>query len=191
VAAPASDEKKGDKKSAMPFDKATVIVALPADAALYVDGRRLEFSAATREVVTPVLEANTDYYYMVKTAVIRDGMTVEQVKRVNFRAGQLVRVNMEEASPAVRTAASGARVTVRLPEDARLTINGVPCALTAGVRSFDVPELEPGRLYHYTLNARVQRDGRARSETRQIVFEAGAEVDVDFRTPAPVATARK
>ena len=55
-------------------------------------------------------------------------------------------------------AVSVARLTVKVPEDARLYVDGVRCPLTTDTRTFDTPELEAGRKYSYTLKAEVVRD---------------------------------
>jgi len=83
------------------------------------------------------------------------------------------------------------RVTVKVPEDARLWVNGVFCPLTSGTRSFETPAVEPGRLYVYTIRAEVIREGRRRSESREVVFEGGKPVTVKFDDPISVVTANE
>lgn len=73
-----------------------------------------------------------------------------------------------------------ARVIVRLPSDARLTVDGVDCPLASGNRTFDTPALEPGKKYVYTMKAEVVRDGQTYAETRRVIVEAGKRVKVDF-----------
>jgi uncharacterized protein (TIGR03000 family) len=85
---------------------------------------------------------------------------------------------------------SKARVTVRLPEDARLFVDDVLCPLTSGERTFTTPPLEAGRAYYYTLKAEVVRDGRTQSTSRRIDVEAGKEMTVEFKD-LPVQAARR
>jgi uncharacterized protein (TIGR03000 family) len=84
-----------------------------------------------------------------------------------------------------------ARVTVRLPADARLYVNGVACPLTSDTRSFVTPRLRPGQRYAYTLRAEVRREGRTVAETRRVNVAAGRRVRVNFDfSPQLTATSR-
>jgi uncharacterized protein (TIGR03000 family) len=83
-----------------------------------------------------------------------------------------------------------ARVTVRLPAQARLWVNDVPCPLTSDTRSFVTPTLQPGQKYAYTLRAQVEREGQRLTETRQVPVAAGRQVNVRFDF-ATVSTASR
>jgi uncharacterized protein (TIGR03000 family) len=71
-------------------------------------------------------------------------------------------------------------VTVELPADARLFVNGVACPLTSERRSFLSPQLQPGQEYTYTLRAELQRNGRTLTRTRRVRVAADREVNVNF-----------
>jgi uncharacterized protein (TIGR03000 family) len=75
---------------------------------------------------------------------------------------------------------TGAHVTVRLPADARLWVDGAACPLTSDTRSFDTPTLESGKQYVYNLRAAVVRDGRTVEQTQRVVLGAGRQVNVTF-----------
>jgi uncharacterized protein (TIGR03000 family) len=181
------------RKPAVQPNRATVVVDLPADADLFVDGKRADLTSAKRTVVTPELKPGKEYFYTVKAEAVRDGKKVEKVRKVAFRAGSVVRLNLGDlkAAPDQTAAAAPSRVTVKLPEDARLYVDGVACPLTSGTRSFDTPKLEAGRSYYYTLKAEVVREGQTRSESKRVVVEAGKQVEVDFNVLAPVLTASR
>ncbi|MFL5242483.1 MAG: TIGR03000 domain-containing protein [Gemmataceae bacterium] len=74
-----------------------------------------------------------------------------------------------------------ARITVELPEDAKLTVDGVACPLTSTTRTLETPELQPGQKYTYTLEAQINRNGETISASRRVVFESGKLLNVDFR----------
>jgi uncharacterized protein (TIGR03000 family) len=83
--------KKDDgKKSEVPT-RARLIVEVPADARLYIDGQQMKTTSATRSFTTPTLEPGQLYYYEVKAEVIRDGKPVTQTKRVIIKAGEVAR----------------------------------------------------------------------------------------------------
>jgi uncharacterized protein (TIGR03000 family) len=71
--------------------RARLIVELPADAKLYIDGQAMKTTSALRSFNTPELEPGQLYYYEVKAEVLRDGKPVSQTKRVILKAGEVVR----------------------------------------------------------------------------------------------------
>ena len=83
-------------------------------------------------------------------------------------------VGMQPADPAP------CRVTVLVPPDARLSVNGVPCPLTGRRRSFESPPFAPGRRYTYTLRAEAARGGNTVVKTRRVELRAGGAIEEDF-----------
>src|SRR5262249_53785060 len=77
-----------------------------------------------------------------------------------------------------------ATITVHLPADANLTIDGQPTNSTSDTRTFVSPPLKPGKTYTYTLRAETNRDGRPREVKKTVDVQAGRPTDVtlDFRT---------
>jgi uncharacterized protein (TIGR03000 family) len=76
-----------------------------------------------------------------------------------------------------------ARLLVRLPADARLTIDGEPTRSPGDTRRFVSPPLQPGRRYVYVLRAELVRDGRTVAETREVPVQAGEESEVTLTLP--------
>jgi uncharacterized protein (TIGR03000 family) len=87
---------------------------------------------------------------------------------------------MEPAEEHWTKMGESAHFTVRLPADARLTVDDVECPLTSGSRTFDTPSLVPGREYFYTLKAEMVRDGRRIAQTKRVAFRPGERVTVSF-----------
>jgi uncharacterized protein (TIGR03000 family) len=177
-------------------DEGKVTVRLPASAKLFVDGKEANLkNRGSRSFFTPKLEPNQDYFYTVKAEMTRNGQTVSESKRVVVRGGQVSAVDFGDMSNTVARSvtptSAPARITVKLPADARLFVDDVACNLTSGTRSFDTPKLEPGREYSYVLKAEVERDGKMRTDTRRVVFQAGKEVSVDFGKLDGVTTASR
>jgi uncharacterized protein (TIGR03000 family) len=98
-------------------------------------------------------------------------------------------VEEEVSSPEVE--GNMARVTVRLPEDARLYVDNVTCPLTSSTRSFTTPTLEPGQRYYYTLRAEVTRNGQVHADSKRVTVEAGRESTVAFGDLQPTVSARR
>jgi uncharacterized protein (TIGR03000 family) len=71
-----------------------------------------------------------------------------------------------------------ARLLVRLPADARLTIDGEATRSTGQMRRFISPPLAPGQTFRYTLRVEVTRDGKRQGETKEVTVRAGEESEV-------------
>lgn len=101
---------------------------------------------------------------------------------------QDMRSGKKEAARPVVPATQSAKVTVKLPSDARLWVDGVYCPLTSATRSFDTPALEVGKHYVYNLRMEMQREGRTISQTQQVRLAAGRNVVVEFGTSPATAS---
>jgi uncharacterized protein (TIGR03000 family) len=79
---------------------------------------------------------------------------------------------------------------VRLPADARLTVDGEPTRARGAVRTFASPPLAAGQRYQYELRAEVVRAGRTRSVRQRVVVYPGQESVVQLGLEG-VSTARR
>lgn len=68
--------------------RAKVIVDVPADAKLYVDGQRMNGSTSRRVFQTPALIPGRMYYYELRAEVVRDGQVITANQRLILRPGQ-------------------------------------------------------------------------------------------------------
>jgi uncharacterized protein (TIGR03000 family) len=69
-------------------------------------------------------------------------------------------------------------IAVKLPEDARLFIQGDLTTSTGPERTFVSPKLTGGQTYLYTLTALMERDGEVVSVTRTVRVWAGSKAEV-------------
>jgi uncharacterized protein (TIGR03000 family) len=69
-------------------NRATIVVHLPANAKLSVDGKATNSTSNTRRFYSPPLEPGKDYHYVFRAEVERDGKPVPITKRVDVRAGE-------------------------------------------------------------------------------------------------------
>jgi uncharacterized protein (TIGR03000 family) len=168
---PKPKEEKKDKETT-----ARVTIKAPADMRLTVDGQPLPLQVPMQTFETPSLEPGHTYAYVFRAEATRDGKSVVRERKVTVRAGEAAQVDFTDAP-----AKASARVTIVLPADARLIVEGVTYPEGAGKRTFDTPDLEAGRTYSYTMRAEVTREGRLLKEERRVQVEAGREVTVEFR----------
>jgi uncharacterized protein (TIGR03000 family) len=182
---PKPEDKKEDKKESRLTTTATVVVKVPTGASLTVNGKEVTIKGTEQTFTTPALDPGQTYMYEFKAEAKGDGKAFTRSQRILIRSGQDVVVDLNE------TPADVGRVTVKLPADARLFVDGVSYPSTSATRSFETPRIEPGRRYSYELRAEVVRDGRTLSESRRVVVEAGKEVNVEFKDLPVVETASR
>jgi len=65
----------------------TVIVSLPKDAKLYVDGVYVPSKSSKRAFNTPKLKPGKKYYYTVKARAVRNGKPVVLKRKIYVSAG--------------------------------------------------------------------------------------------------------
>lgn len=75
-----------------------------------------------------------------------------------------------------------ARIRVELPEDARLTIDGMSTVSTGTSRLFVSPSLERGKEFTYTLRAERSQGDKPVCASKTITVRAGQETEVDLRS---------
>jgi uncharacterized protein (TIGR03000 family) len=75
--------------------EATLVVELPADATLTVDGTATTSTSASRTFVTPALEAGRTYHYTLTAQVMRDGAVQTVTRQVAVQAGEETRVSLD------------------------------------------------------------------------------------------------
>lgn len=77
----------------------TLVINVPAQAVLTIDGAPTQSVSTRRTFVSPPLEPGYIYHYNLKIDVIRDGQTVSASKRIEVRPGERTEVTLE-APPA-------------------------------------------------------------------------------------------
>ena len=79
----------------------TLVVALPADANLTIDGNPTVSTSSLRTFVSPALKAGKDYTYTLKAEIVRDGQPLSVTQQVQVRAGEETRVSINIPTNAV------------------------------------------------------------------------------------------
>jgi uncharacterized protein (TIGR03000 family) len=92
-----------DKKDGL---QAKVVIDVPVQASLYIDGQLMPNKAGKRTFVTPALQAGQTYYYDIKLVQVQNGQEQVQTSRVLLRPGQAVAANFERASTGIVTVAA-------------------------------------------------------------------------------------
>jgi uncharacterized protein (TIGR03000 family) len=81
---------------------ATLVVHLPADARLFVDGTPTSSISDTRLFTSPALQKGKTFSYILKSEIVRNGQTLLSEQEVRVRAGE--RTQVEMTFPALQVA---------------------------------------------------------------------------------------
>jgi uncharacterized protein (TIGR03000 family) len=76
-------------------------------------------------------------------------------------------------------------ITVSVPYDAKVTINGLLTKSTGSERKFFSSGMLPGAAYEYQVKAEVVRDGKVLVETHSVLLRAGERNSVVFGFSGP------
>lgn len=83
------------------------------------------------------------------------------------------------------TGDTAAHVTIQVPADAQLWVNGVLTSPTGPIRYLDSPPLAPGVAYQYLVQASWNQNGNPVRQSREVPVSAGSSIRVTFAVPAP------
>ena len=75
--------------------EATLVVTLPEDATLTIDGEKTTSTSAKRVFVSPALEQGKEYEYTLKAKVVRDGQTQIATATVTVRPGKTSEIELK------------------------------------------------------------------------------------------------
>lgn len=105
-AQPTPADGRGGSAFKVPLDddanRGRVLVKVPADAKLFVEGKQLTVTNGERTFVTPPLPTDREAVYAFKVEYTRDGETVTQSRKVKVRANATTTVDFLDRSVAVK-----------------------------------------------------------------------------------------
>jgi uncharacterized protein (TIGR03000 family) len=165
----------------LPANRAQVVVLAPAGAKLFAEGEATTLTGTERVFLTPELAAGRDFQYTLK---LENG-TESTTKQIVVRAGHRTVVDFNGADRVTTP------VTVNLPANAKLFVDGVPATVTGGTHTFRTPELVKGKAFTYDMRAEVDKNGTTEVVNKKVTFTAGEPLTVNFVEPAAVRTALK
>jgi uncharacterized protein (TIGR03000 family) len=79
---------------------------------------------------------------------------------------------------------SNATISVSLPADAKVFVNGLATTSTGVNRQFVSRGLQAGARYNYEVRAEIVRDGQPVVETKSVELVAGRSANLSFNFPA-------
>jgi uncharacterized protein (TIGR03000 family) len=102
VIQPAKPKEKlpSPKKEASAGEVAMVIIAAPEGVRVTVNGKAIAMKSAEEKFITPELEPDANYSYLVTAEAVRDGQVVSKTRKVMVKAGLESRVDFRELAAA-------------------------------------------------------------------------------------------
>jgi len=175
-----------DSTSIVPADGGLLVVEVPANAEIFVNGTKTTSQGARRQFLSRGLVAGKTYEFVVRMAVDRDGQVEESTKVVALSAGERSKVSfVSEAAPAVATTS----LTLTVPADAKVWLAGNPTSSAGVVRHFETAGLSAGQVWrNYEIKVTTVVDGREETVSKVIDLAAGDRVEFALN-PAAAPTA--
>lgn len=176
------------KSAYISSDAGYLIVDVPADAKVFVNGHATTSTGEHRQYVSRGLEPGMRYEYQVRAEIVRDGKTISDTKTVQLSGGSQANVafEMPANSPTPQTAKTGSAprtaVLLHVPSDAKVYLSGMEMSSTGTDREFVTNKLAEGASWdNYTV--RVLSNGESREQTltlkggdsRELTFKFGTE----------------
>lgn len=94
-----SEQKVTPQKEAPKLQPVTLIVRVPADAQVWLNGTKTKATGAVREYVSPPLETGWKYSYEVKGRWTENGKAVERTRAVRVQPGQTLEIDLQKKAP--------------------------------------------------------------------------------------------
>jgi uncharacterized protein (TIGR03000 family) len=153
-------------------NEAVVVVRVPEDAKLFANGQPTNLSGTERIFATPDLTPGHDFNYTMSVEWTSNGETKTAKQQVTVRAGHRTMVDFTERATSA--------VTVSLPPNSRLMVDGIDTRMTGGKHTFKTPELSKGQPVSYEFRAEIERAGKMEVLTQKVSFKAGEPIAIDF-----------
>ena len=186
-----------DSTQTIPADAAMLLVEVPANAKIFVNGSATSATGGQRRFVSRGLAEGRDYDYVVRMVVDRDGRPVEETKVVSLSAGSSKSVSFNGLTVAERSAPDSKKTSLKLhvPAEAKVWLAGNETSSKGETRVFETTSLRDGQAWKgYEIKVAMVVDGREKVVSRTIDLTAGSSMELSIdpvgtRTASAEATA--
>src|SRR5690606_38346397 len=157
-----------------------LVVDVPADATVFVNGKQTTSTGSHRQFVSHGLNSGQTYSYDVRVEYTVDGETKVESKQVSLTAGDTQKLAFGNAPTEAQTAAV-TTLKVRVPENARVTLAGVATKQTGAEREFVTSRLAEGETWSdYTVVVEFDLNGQTVTREQTIALTGGEVRELEF-----------
>ena len=184
--------------AAAPDDGALLVVEAPEKAKVFINGKETTTTGTVRNFITRGLTTDKKHTYVVRMVVEKEGKPTEKTKTVALAVGQRETVSFTaEAKPPleeIKPAATPTNLTLRVPANAKVWLQGRLTTTAGTVREFETESLRDGESWDdYNITVVSEIHGRPWTTTRRVTLTAGHDLDLTIdpalqtasSTPAP------
>jgi uncharacterized protein (TIGR03000 family) len=153
---------------------------VPEDAKVYVNGILTSSPGTYRQYVSHGLVPGFRYTYEIEAVVRRNGRLIRDSQVIDVRAGETrdLAMNLNDA-PSVSSVATS--LTVHVPEDAEVQLEGRTANATGATRRFTTLDLPRGQQWDsYRVVATVHRDGQTVRQEKTLSMVGGESHELRF-----------
>jgi uncharacterized protein (TIGR03000 family) len=152
-------------------------VNVPEDAKVFVNGQPTTSTGEVRQYISRDLQSGYNYSYEVRAEVVRDGRTIDQVKKVDLRAGATANLAFDFPS----SNSNETSLTLHVPSDAKVYLAGNSTKAGGETRIFRTPRLNTGSTWEgYTVRVELERGGRTLTKEETITLKGGESQELRF-----------
>ena len=184
--------------AAAPADGALLVVEVPEQAKVFINGKETTTTGTVRNFISRGLTTDKKHTYVVRMVVEKEGKPTEKTKTVALAVGQRETVSFTaEAKPPleeIKPAATPTNLTLRVPANAKVWLQGRLTTTAGTVREFETESLRDGESWDdYDITVVSEIHGRPWTITRRVTLTAGHDLDLTIdpalqtasSTPAP------
>ncbi|MEM7314192.1 MAG: TIGR03000 domain-containing protein [Planctomycetota bacterium] len=153
--------------------RSRLIVNVPAEAIVYVNGKRTTTPGTVRRYFASQLAPNRNYTYEVRAVL--NGQS--ETKVVKMRAGAARKLAFDFSAPAETV------LTLNVPVEAKVELAGSKTKQTGPTRVFRTSRLKAGETWNgYTVRVTLEKDGHTLTKERTLALTGGKSttVTMDF-----------
>lgn len=158
-------------------NSAELVVDVPADAKIFVNGNKTNTPGSQRRYVSAGLIPGQTYEYQVQAVVERDGKEQTVTKSVSLTAGSEVKLAFEfPATEQIETV-----LTLHVPADAKVNLAGNDTAKMGSTRVFTTSRLAAGQVWDgYQVQVTWSRDGQEITKEKTVTLRGGEAQELSF-----------
>lgn len=145
---------------------AILTIDVPQDSVVYVNDRLTNTKGTRRSYASRNLKPGEQYRYRVRVVSTVNGRELVKNDTIVMEANDRELLAFD-FKPVIT------RLVVKVPEDAKVTIDGSTTEATGTYRSFSTRKLASGKWDDYSVEVSVVRDGKTLTQRRQFDLVAG------------------